>query len=126
MVRVSLRYIRCRPTHPISVQFLASQLIWFNANKLSTTLAQHYSNTGSAVYLAAARPANTCHLPDAVLILAQSLRSWPDIETALGDCPVFGWTAIWVTLCSSRHQKATTQQVQQDKPMLFFMFGLSH
>ena len=27
---------------------------WFNADKSSNTLAQHYSNTGSAVYLAAA------------------------------------------------------------------------
>ena len=52
---VSLRYTRCRPTHPISAQCWASVAAhcWFNADKLSTTLAQHYSNTGSAVYLAA-------------------------------------------------------------------------
>ena len=26
------------------------------------------------------------------------IRRWPNIETGLGDCPVFALTAIWVTL----------------------------
>ena len=34
-------------------------------------------------------PANTGHSPSAVLMLAHRLRRWPDIETALGECPVF-------------------------------------
>ena len=37
-------------------------------------------------------PANTCHLPNAVSMLAQRLWRWPDIKTVLGDCPVFAWT----------------------------------
>ena len=99
-----------------------SQPIWFNANKLPTTLAQHYSNTGSAVYLAAARPANMCHLSDAVLILAQSLRSWPDIEIALSDSPVFGWTATWVTathFAPPVTRKATTQKYNKENQCCF-------
>ena len=37
----------------------------------------------------AAIPANTGHSPDAVSMLAHRLRRWPNIETALGECPVF-------------------------------------
>ena len=102
---VSLRYTRCRHTHPIPVHCVTAHC-WFNSDKLSTTLAQHYSNTGSAVYLAAAHPANTCHLPATVSMLAQRIRRWPVIETALSDCPLFAWTAMRVTLCSSRCQKS--------------------
>ena len=53
---MSLRCTRCRPTHQIPAQCWASVTAhcWFNTDKLSTTLAQHYSNIGSAVYLAAA------------------------------------------------------------------------
>ena len=32
------------------------------------------------------------------------LGRWPSIETALGDCPVFAWTAMRVTHCPSRPQ----------------------
>ena len=32
---------------------------------------------------------NTWHSPNAVLTLLHSVRRWPDIETALGDCTVF-------------------------------------
>ena len=46
---------------------------------------QHYSNTGSVVYLGARVPANTCHSPNTVSILAERIRRWPAIETALGD-----------------------------------------
>ena len=34
-------------------------------------------------------PANTGHSPNAVSMLAHRLRRWPNIETALGECPVF-------------------------------------
>ena len=34
-------------------------------------------------------PANTCHSPNTVSMLTQRLRRWPDIETSLGDYPVF-------------------------------------
>ena len=49
-------YTRCRPTHPIRVQCWASVAAhcWLYVDKSSTTLAKHYSNTGSALYLAAA------------------------------------------------------------------------
>ena len=58
LARVStIHMIIYRPTYPIPVQCWASIAahFWFNAEKLFTTLTQHYSNTGSAVYLAAAR-----------------------------------------------------------------------
>ena len=32
--------------------------------------------------------------------------SIPDIETALGDCPVFAWTTMRATLCFYRRQKS--------------------
>ena len=104
----SLRCTRFRPSHPISVQCWANVAAhcWFNADKLSTTLAQHSSNTGFAVYLAAAPQANTCHSPNTVLMLAQRLRRWLNVEAALGDCPVFAWTAMRVSHCSSRRKKS--------------------
>ena len=34
-------------------------------------------------------PANTGHSPNAVSMLAHRLRRWPNIETTLGDCPLF-------------------------------------
>ena len=34
-------------------------------------------------------PANTGHSPKAVSMLAHRLRRWPNIETALGEWPVF-------------------------------------
>ena len=36
--------------------------------------------------------ANTGHSPNAVSMLAHRFRSWPNIETALGECPVFAGT----------------------------------
>ena len=33
--------------------------------------------------------ANTGHSPNAVSMLAHRLRRWANIETALGECPVF-------------------------------------
>ena len=42
-------------------------------------------------------------------MLTPCLRRWPGIETALGDCPVCGWTAMRVTLLSPVARKATTQ-----------------
>ena len=38
----------------------------------------------------AALPANTGQSPDAVSILGQRQRWWTNIETALGECHVFG------------------------------------
>ena len=107
--RVSFRYTRCRPTHQIPVQCWASVTAhcWFNADKLSTRLARHYSNTGSYVYLAAALPSKHCLSPNTVSILAQCLRGWPDIETALRDCPVFADCRITMRVrlsCSRRHK----------------------
>ena len=40
------------------------------------------------------RPAaNTGHSPDAVSMLDQRRRRWTNIETALGECPVFSGAA---------------------------------
>ena len=47
-----------------------------------------------------------CHLPSTVLLLAQRLCCWPNNETGMGDCPVFAWTAVQVTLFYSRLQKS--------------------
>ena len=42
---------------------------------------------------------NTWHSSNAVSMLSHSLRRWPDIETALGDCTVFPDSiVIWGTL----------------------------
>ena len=62
---------------------------WFNADKSSTTLAQHYSNTWSVVYLAATPQQKRAIHP----MLVQRPRRWPDIETTFGDCPMFAGTA---------------------------------
>ena len=47
---------------------------------------------------------NTCHWPNTVSMFAQRLRRWRDIETSVGNYPVFAWTAMRVTHCFSRHQ----------------------
>ena len=68
---------RCRATHPISIQCWASVAThcWFNADKLSTTLAQHYSNTGFAINLAAA--------PQQTRAIYQILfQCWPNVFEA--------------------------------------------
>ena len=39
-------------------------------------------------------------------MLPQHLPCCPGIETALDDCPMFAWNAMWVTLFSSRRQKS--------------------
>ena len=65
-----------------------------------------YSNIGSAVYLAAAPHQKRAIHP---ILLVQRIPRWPAIETALGDCPVFGGLRITmrVTLCPSpRRQKS--------------------
>ena len=46
--------------------------------------------------------ANTWHLTDAVLMLTHSLRSWPDIEITLGDCTVFSYCCMRVTMQVTR------------------------
>ena len=49
------------------------------------TLLQHWD----CRILSRSTPVNTCHSPNTGSMLAQRIRRWPDIETALGDCPVF-------------------------------------
>ena len=69
-----------------------------------TALAQQYSNTGSAEYLTAAAQQKRAIYP----MLVQRLRRWPDIETALGDCPVFAENAHYYDgdAFTSRRQKS--------------------
>ena len=74
---------------------------WFNAYKLSTTLGQHYSITGSAIYLAAAPQQKRAIYP----MLAQRLRRWPDIETALSDCLVFAEMRITMRVTLSTYHR---------------------
>ena len=40
-------------------------------------------------------PANTGQPPNAVSMLAHRLRRWPNIETALGQCPVFAGSSSY-------------------------------
>ena len=42
-------------------------------------------------------------------MLAQRLQRWPDIETALGECPVLAWTAMGMTFSPPVARKAPTQ-----------------
>ena len=39
-------------------------------------------------------PTNTWHSLNAVSMLAHRLRRWPNIETALGECPVFAGIVV--------------------------------
>ena len=43
-------------------------------------------------------------------MFAQRLQRWPDIETAMGDFPVFAWTAICGWRFAPPVRKATTQK----------------
>ena len=63
-------------------------------------------------------PDNTIYWPNAGVMLTNSLRRWPDIETALGVCPMFTWTAMRVNLSTFHHQKTTTRITQYMGPML--------
>ena len=94
---------RCRPTHPISAQYrtTVADHCWFNDDKLSTTLAQHYSNTGSAVYLRQ-HPKLTRVI---YLILSQCWANVFNVDPTQGDCSWFVWTVMRVTHFSSRRQK---------------------
>ena len=46
-------------------------------------------------------PANTGHSSNAVSMLAQRLRRWPNIETALDECPVFAGALLLGCLLST-------------------------
>ena len=110
MLRVSLRYTRFRPTtqfrfnvEPVSQPIADSMLT--NCLRRWPTLLQHWV----CFILSGNTPANMCHLPNTVSMMAQRLRRWPEIETALRDYPGFDWTAMQVTFFSSRRQEDTTQ-----------------
>ena len=77
---------------------------WFNADNSSATLAQHYSNTGSVVYLAATpQQKRAIHL-----MLAQCLRCWPNIEQhwVIVTCLLGLHITMRVTFSTSRRQKS--------------------
>ena len=99
VLRVSLRYTRCRPTHTIPVQCWASVAAhcWFNADKLSTTLVQHCSNT---CILSGSTPANKCHL------LQYRFNFGPTVFAA-GPTLNQHWVIVpCLTFCSSCHQRS--------------------
>ena len=52
-------------------------------------LRQRVNSWARVVIITPVRPANTEHSPKAVSMLAHRLRRWPNIETAVGECPVF-------------------------------------
>ena len=85
MLRVSLRYTRCRPTHTISVQWWArvAAHFWFNAGQLCTTLDQHQSNTDRTHD--SSTPVSTAitgRLTNVASMLIQRVWRWPNNNTA--------------------------------------------
>ena len=56
-------------------------------------LAMVSSRQGDSLEGDKCTPENTGHSPNALSMLGQRLRRWPNIETALGECPVFAGTA---------------------------------
>ena len=113
VLRVSLRYTRCRPTHPISVQWWArvAAYCWFNAGQLCTTLALHHSNTDwTHDPSAPASTAMTGRLTNVASMLIQRVWRWPNNNTAFcihrllrSNCYIGG------TISSPVVRKATTQ-----------------
>ena len=82
--------VRYRHTHPIPVQCWTSVAAhcWFNAGPSSTTLAQHWSNTGSAVYFAPAhQQTHGIHL--------MLLQCWPTVFHADQHWNSFGWISVF-------------------------------
>ena len=81
---------------------------WVNAGPASQPLAGSINAGQSSSY--AAGPtlihdwvccilcANKWDSPDAASMLTHTLRRWPDIETALGDCTVFSDRCMPVTM----------------------------
>ena len=49
----------------------------------------YYDNRIISTIIKRSPPANTGHSPKAVSMLKHRLRRWPNIETALSECPVF-------------------------------------
>ena len=85
MLRVSLRYTRCRPTQPISVQWWTrvAAHCWFIAVQLCTTLAQHHSNTDRTQD--SSTPASTAitgRLSNVASMLIQRVLQCPDNNPA--------------------------------------------
>ena len=74
----------------VSLRYTHRQIVY----DCGPTLLQHWI----CCILSSGTPANTCHLPNTVSMLSQRFRRWPDIEIALGDCPMFAWTAMLVTM----------------------------
>ena len=60
--------------------------------KVSKNRSRHdlpFSMIKSEVHSTTRNPANTGHPPNAVSMLGQRQKRWVNIETALGECPVF-------------------------------------
>ena len=60
---------------------------WDNLSHVRPPLPHHCPTTAPRITLII--PANTGHSTNAVSMLAHRLRRWPNIETTLGECPVF-------------------------------------
>ena len=76
-------------------------------------------------------PTNTGHSPKAVPMLAHRLRRWPNIETALGECPVFAVNCVPIILpemLSPSKVSKTRKQLSRRKlsltlsPLAFFWY----
>ena len=69
-------------------------------------------------------PANTGHSPKAASMLTHRLRRWPDIETALGECPVFAGIALeqFTSYLSDRCQQVKIQDYISDA--VYISFGV--
>ena len=89
VLHMSLRYTRCRPFHPISVQWWArvAAHCWFNAGQLCTKLSQHHSNTDQTHD--SSTPASTAinrQLTNVASMLIQRVWRWPNSLLLCRNC----------------------------------------
>ena len=72
-------------------------------------------------------PANTGNSFKAVLMLTHRLRCWPNIETTLGECPVFAGKGLLDKFLSNNvdnmskvHSHEHDQAIEENTNVVFF------
>ena len=81
-------YRECRPTHQIPVQCWASWALQPIAGSMPVNHLRRWPSTNHH-RVCCILCADTCHSTNTFSMLTHSLRNWPVIETAFGDCTVF-------------------------------------
>ena len=90
-------------THPVNIsqslrQIARAEITVFFRKIDDTSIFNYYLIT---ILTAKIVPANTGHSSNAVSMLAQRLRRWPNIETALYECPVYAGALLLGCLLST-------------------------